>query len=323
MTGSLEKKVTVIIRSVGERTEQLCHELILAQGVPKENVFIIHKSPFSAALRESFSIGIKRDLPWTLCNDADVLLRQGSISQLIQIAKTQKKNICEIQGYVLDKFFGGPRGGGPHLYRTALLPKLIEHVPHAGHDIRPETYALEKMRSEGFPWKKVKYLTGLHDFEQYYRDIFRKCFVYAHKHQHLTDLFLGVWRTNAEIDRDFQIALKGFAAGIEHYNDVFIDVFYDDNFFNKVNLGIKEKDESSISTINSPEFIEEIILNWVELPIYQERYGSPLKTHPFSINELKDIVIEKFSKLGFLRIFPYLLGSILSKIGKWLKEQVT
>lgn len=29
----LNNKVTIIIRSVGERTEQLCRELILAQGV--------------------------------------------------------------------------------------------------------------------------------------------------------------------------------------------------------------------------------------------------------------------------------------------------
>jgi hypothetical protein len=34
----LSQKVTVIIRSVGERTEQLCRKLILAQGIPTENL---------------------------------------------------------------------------------------------------------------------------------------------------------------------------------------------------------------------------------------------------------------------------------------------
>ena len=69
--------VTVVIRSVKERTEELCKKLILQQGIPEENLFIIHERPFSRAMRVGYQLGIDRNLPWTLYIDADVFLRDA------------------------------------------------------------------------------------------------------------------------------------------------------------------------------------------------------------------------------------------------------
>lgn len=41
--------VAVIVRSSGERTEQLCVRLV-KQQVPEEHVVVIHERPFSQAL---------------------------------------------------------------------------------------------------------------------------------------------------------------------------------------------------------------------------------------------------------------------------------
>ncbi len=41
---------TVIIRSAGERTEQLCKKLILEQGVPELQVFVVREVPCSATI---------------------------------------------------------------------------------------------------------------------------------------------------------------------------------------------------------------------------------------------------------------------------------
>jgi hypothetical protein len=126
---NLNDKVTIIIRSVGERTEKLCRELILAKGVFAENVVVVREAPFSAVMRKSFETGIQLGLPWTFCVDADLLLRPGAVEKMLHLGDAQPENVCEIQGYILDKFYGRPRQGGVHLYRTAILPLVLASIP--------------------------------------------------------------------------------------------------------------------------------------------------------------------------------------------------
>lgn len=267
----IETDVMVIIRSADERTESVCRKLIQEQGVPISNILTIKDAPFSATLRKSLETGIERGLPWTLCIDADVLLRPGSISNLLRRAKQQPDSVCEIQGHVLDKFFGGPRPAGNHLYRTSLLPLAVKCIPPEGESIRPETHALNTMKAHGFPWISFPDIVGLHDYEQYHRDIFRKAFVQAHKHQHLCELFLSIWRKHAFADPDYIIALKGFAKGVEHCGGVLIDVRqkeYRDLF---AELNIREKSDIPPDIVSS-DFIEKIIDNWTE-PELHTVYG--------------------------------------------------
>ncbi len=134
LSDNLNDLVYVVIRSAEERTEQLCKKLILEQGVFPENLCIVREVPFSAALKKAYELGIERGLKWTLCIDADVLLRPGAVEKMIALAENQDKKVCEIEGFVLDKFAGGPRTGGIHLYRTSLLLKALEHIPPVSFD---------------------------------------------------------------------------------------------------------------------------------------------------------------------------------------------
>src|SRR6056297_1819677 len=122
------ENVIVIIRAAGERTEELCKKLILEQGIAEEYVKIIHEVPFSAALKKSYELGIESGKKWTFCVDADVLLRPHSVRKLTELADKQPENVCEIQGYMMDKFFGGIRRGGVHLYRSSLLPLVLQNI---------------------------------------------------------------------------------------------------------------------------------------------------------------------------------------------------
>lgn len=323
MENKLSERASIIVRSVNERTEQLCCELILAQGVPKDHLFLIHESPFSAALKKTFTIGIGANLPWTYCVDADVLLRPGAIENMIGIAEQQNPNICEIQGYVLDKFFGGPREGGIHLYRTSLLRSVSEQIPEEGVNIRPEFHTLESMTRMGYPYKQIPFLAGLHDFEQFYSDIYRKCFVQAHKHLRQTDLFLGVWRAGAPTDLDYQVALKGFAAGIEHFSKVFIDV--NQEFFKNVeNLPLAEKSRDLTISDIGLEQIETIINNWVEPDIYGEKFPDKRGLIPYRKKHLsREEIKSKVQKIPVTKRFPYMIGSALvlmgDRIQRWAK----
>ncbi len=60
-----EQDITVVIRSVGERTELLCKKFVLTQGVPEENVFMIHEKPFSKAMKAGYQAGFEKGNVWT------------------------------------------------------------------------------------------------------------------------------------------------------------------------------------------------------------------------------------------------------------------
>lgn len=321
----INDKVIIVIRSVGERTEQLCRELILAQGIAPENVVVVHESPFSAAMRKSFQIGIGRGLPWTFCVDADILLRPGSISRMVELADEQAETVCEVQGFVLDKFFGGPREAGNHLYRTSLLPLVLASIPAEGVDIRPEYHSLKAMKAQGYPWASVQYLVGLHDFEQYFRDIFRKCFVHAHKHLQWAELFLSLWRERSSSDADYWTALQGFAAGVAHTGDVLIDIrqeIYEAGF-----NALETQEKSPLSPGSfSLDDVEEVIGSWNEPDAYQLLspmeldLENPEANKPLSIPER---ISHRMSKVGLIKVTPYTIGWLLHHIGRKLQTWAT
>ena len=254
---------TIIIRSVGERTEALCKKLLLEQGVNKNAIYIINETPFSKAMRVGFEIGLAENRPWTFCVDADLLLRPGSVLKMIQHAEKQSFNVCEIQGFVIDKYFGGARKGGVHLYRTSLLEKVITEIPSEGVNIRPETHALNAMQKKGYPWHTVEVLVGLHDFEQSYEDVFRKCFVQAHKHLNYSEFFIPFWRSQSLLDKDYQIALAGFGEGIKHFGDVRIDKKAKYFLDSMHNLELSPKNDLEIDDWTLSR-VESIISNWKE-----------------------------------------------------------
>lgn len=320
----LNDKATIIIRSVGERTEQLCRDLILAQGVAPTNVIIVREAPFSAALRKSFEIGLKRGLPWTFCVDADLLLRPNSIVTMLQLAENHEKNVCQIQGYILDKFFGGPRYGGVHLYRTSLLPLTLTKIPPEGKDVRPETHTLNAMAEAGYPWVTVPYLVGLHDFEQSYQDIFRKSFVQAHKHLKWADLFLTICRERADSDKDYHVALHAFATGLVYDGDVYIDIQQDVYQSQFAALDLVEK-QPLLSDSYTPKAIEEIITTWIEPGLYLRRFPNkmglvmPTSEKPLSIKEKLN---RQKKRLGYIKMIPYILGWFLTKMGTNLQALI-
>lgn len=259
----LLERVTVVIRSVRERTEEACRALILEQGVLPNSVFVVRERPFSKTLRVGSEVGLQQGRPWTLFVDADLLLRAGSIEKMVRRAESASGRVCEIQGYCLDKFFGGVRAGGVHLYRTSLLEEFILSIPEEATAIRPESRALELMAAKGFLRLVVPELIGLHDFDQRNEDIFRKCFVHARKHETYIPLFISFWRSRAESDYDFRVALSGLAAGIQHLSA--IDIDFEASYYKDAirDPQFREKDSSSMSGWTL-EKVESTISSWKE-----------------------------------------------------------
>lgn len=204
--------VCVVIRSSNERTEAVC-EYLVKQQVKENNVVTVHERPFSHALRRSLEIGIDAGLDWTLCVDADLLVAQDAIGQLIEELSSYPETVLGGHGIILDKFYGGTKHAGPHLYRTSLLDKMLQAIPDASVDLRPETYAKSVVSARGHSWIQLRHIAAIHDFEQYYSDIYRTMIVRANKSREAIPTLLRRAETLAANDTDFRVGMWALRVG--------------------------------------------------------------------------------------------------------------
>lgn len=272
MTGL--KLVTLVIRTVGELSEDACRAAILAQGVEAAQLITVREAPFTRAMQTGFEAGIGAGRPWTFCIDADVILRPGAIVAMLSHAERQSPEVFEVQGRALDKLAISVREVGNHFFRTALLPKMIDAIPEEGTALQPEHAAMQRMSAEGHPWVCVPHVVGLHDFGQYNRDIFRKCFIHAHKHLRWLPDLVPKLRSRATTDPDFAVALEGLAEGIRSSDDVRIDVQHRPIAQRFEDLGLVEKDPASSRSIE-PGDVEDILREWAAAPDIRVR-GLPV-----------------------------------------------
>jgi hypothetical protein len=305
---------------VGERTEHACRELLLQQ-VENGNIFVANNAPFSATLADSYRIGIERGRPWTLCIDADVLVTSGAVRRLVEAASRADATVCEIQGLVLDKFFGVRRPAGNHLYRTSLLPKALDLIPREGTDIRPEHHTLNRMAAEGHPWNQTSLVVGVHDFEQSYRDIFRKCYVHARKHLGLVHPLVEYWRTMASHDGDFRMALKGLAAGIADIGEARVDVRRDCGFSKWVSATEEPEKETLLAEQITPEQVDHILASWPTPGAALERFAAACVADETVGGKSRGASTGGATRgLGPLRMLPWSVGRVLGRVGRRLER---
>lgn len=222
MNEPLEHPITAVIRSIGERTAELC-EALLAPQIPGGTIHVVRVSPFTEALKRTYEIALAEGRTWTLVLDADVIIRPGAVQGLLAYARSAEDTVFEVEGKVLDKFLDSPRKAGNHLYRTALLQKALEYVTESVDSIRPESYVKTMMTRAGYDCRELEDIVGLHDFEQSYRDIYRKCFVQARKHTARVQALHPLWEDLAGVDADYAVALQAFSDGIGYGGAVGID----------------------------------------------------------------------------------------------------
>ncbi len=201
--------VTIIVRECGERTTETCVRL-LQKIFPSQPVFRIKAQPFIVTLRRSLEKGLSERRPWTLCIDADVL-PLPELGHLLNEAKALPDDVFEIQGLVFDKLLAAPRAAGNHLYRTRLIEQALPLIP-ASANLRPETAMIEAMAANGFSCHQSRIWVGLHDFEQFYGDLFAKAFLHGHKHRFLMPLVRPLWQTLAQKDDDYRVAQQALCA---------------------------------------------------------------------------------------------------------------
>jgi len=301
------KDVVVIIRSAGERTTEACYHLVSKQ-VPAHSVEIIQERPFELALKKTYQIGMQRQTRWTITLDADMLLRDGAIESYVLEADKMPKHAILLIGMLYDKLIGIYRQGGVRVYRTALLDEALKHIPQVHTQERPEAYILNSMEAIGYPPIRNHLICGIHDYEQYYRDIYRKTFVYASKHPEFYAQMLSRWKALSDKDADFLVALKGLSDGIMSREIPKIDIgAYPKTLFPILEqFELKEKTDLVLNSL-SVDYVEKVLM---QVPPY-------LKQNRLNYKWLR--MKDHFSKLGPLRMFPFFIGSLLQHSGQFFK----
>lgn len=234
----------VVIRTAGERSFDASLALLHAQ-VPRERVLVVDERPFERALRRTYEFGLQHGRKWTCTFDADVLCADGAVAALVAEAEGLPSRYIQVEGRVFDKFTGLFRQAGHRVYRTSLLQEAIRHLPEPATTIRPEHETLLRMSALGHPSRRVAHVVGLHDFEQYYRDVYRKAFVHARKHRSWVPFIVDRCLRHAESDRDFDVVLKGVFDGLMTSDAISIDTRRFDGRLSEewmASVGLTEKD---------------------------------------------------------------------------------
>ena len=307
-----------IIRSAGERTTGLCEHLI-RQFAPKENVRVIHERPFSAAVRKSFELGAASGLKWTCCIDADVLLFEQAMAEQLRLAETLEDTIFCVQGLVLGKFLPIRRPAGNHLYRNALAGRAIPLIPQDGDALRPESVTTQAMKDQGYFTYQTSVVLGLHDYEQYYRDIYRKCFLHINKHEEdLMPMVESHWRKHRKTDQDYEVALLGALAGKVHEGSVYIDKQFQQEEAQRMLLlkGIAEKPPLSVGDY-PPEKLHAMAQAFQSVDAVQQ-YKNPRYQENYIRDVMAPVNVSLPKKAA--KKFFYTVSKLLISIGKLLRQ---
>jgi hypothetical protein len=216
-------QLVVVIRTAGERTETVCRNLVLRE-VSEDQVHLVRMVPFEAALAESYRIGIQSGAKWLMTLDADVLLRENAIGDFLAEAEAMSERFFHTEGLVYDFLTGMYRKAGHRMYRVATLTQALSCIPEFGEAIRPEFTTINRMIAAGFPVQETGTVYGIHDFEQYYRDVYRKCVVHTVKHVAWLPELITRWKAKQYTELDFKMAIKAVIDGLLSENEVSIDV---------------------------------------------------------------------------------------------------
>jgi hypothetical protein len=200
----------IIIRSVDERTARSCDKL-LEIGFGIKPIIVEKIYPFSDALKEAYKVAFEQNRYWTLMLDGDVLPSAKQIKKVFDwVIRKDNYKLFQVTAKVVDKFFGGPRSAGFRIYKTSYLENAINLIPTEDISLRPETYTIKEIQKlHGCFSLESDVVIGLHDFEQFYADIFRTGIAHYHKHNQHLKIFLKCWQKKAKDDYDFQVFLKG------------------------------------------------------------------------------------------------------------------
>jgi len=304
----------VTVRTADERTEKDCIQSALDQGLSRDQIVVIHETPFKRALETCFQVATQSKAIWLLTLDADMLLLPGVLAPYYREAEKMPDHFIQIQGQVYDKFYGEVRRGGPRLYRVQHLEKAYDISRSLKDHIRPETNIIQRMGKAGHPARYISPAIALHDVEQYYADIYRKACVYAEKHIEKLPTILKQAVRNREADPDYQVILKGIYDSMATGMDVRIDkrMFKEKAERALTDLNLDEKDDLE-KGLQISRIIDSVALS-------QNAFSFASLEYKDSPSGYFDVFKETVRRNGILRTLILYFGLSMSYLGNTVEK---
>jgi hypothetical protein len=211
--------VYIIVRACGERTERECIKQARKQGT----VYVVREHPFGESIRKTYELAIELNQKWMPVIDADVILSPGTLSKAVKWLDGQKKNVFCLDGKTKDKIMMSIRRAGIHIYRTSLLPDAMRYIDDSR--VKPESHVRKSMEKHGYKTVVGGIVFGVHDYEQYYVDLWRKSVCQTKKLGGVirkTNI-TKKWALLAKRDDDYRVILAAHNHGIKHASKIIID----------------------------------------------------------------------------------------------------
>jgi hypothetical protein len=141
--------------------------------------------------------------------DADIIPAPDLYDKARACVDHVENDIGVITFMVQDKLLFGNRYMAIRIYRAAAIPDMLALMPPLGGGVRPESSTITRLVERGWRHKLVPEVLALHDYEQFYRDIYRKAYLHMQKHGARMARLLELWMRLADHDSDYQAALAG------------------------------------------------------------------------------------------------------------------
>lgn len=307
--------IFTVVRSSNERTTQAALSLAQAFATPARTC-MIRQAPFEEALRETCRIGANSDTEWLAVIDADLLISVPAMKVVSHRLGTLPATVFQTQGYILDHLTGGVRPAGPRFYRCSALQHALTLVPPDGTTMRPETEMILSMNREGFASHTLPEVLAIHDYHQFYADIYRKCYTHGIKFAGLAHELFKRWQTRLD-KPDFRIAMLAMADGLTSQCSVKTDARSFPSADHALqHLGFKEKPPLTPSPAEILKEVENIIREEQAVTDHNE------------ITRLSNLTpyrraINKCQSIGWFRMAPWLVAHCMQSIASKLKAVST
>lgn len=236
----------IVIRSVGERTHNILFDLLCKQ-THRDNIITVNETPFELALYRTYEFGISSNKEWLFTLDADVIPFHDTVKSMQRVASKLPDQCFHAECKVFDKLKNEWRKAGNRVYRVSSLSQLRSLLPENGMQVRPESYTINEMIKKGHESAEFWLPVGIHDFEQYHSDLYRKAYAYSGKFKHQISDIKNSWEQLSDKDDDFKICLEGLKDAIKENEHVEINkLLYEERAIKALaRLGLKEKNELS------------------------------------------------------------------------------
>jgi len=208
-----KSEITVIVRAVGERTEQKVIEY-LKRDFGEKNVFVVKDvSPLIEATKKAYSIAMKRNAKWTLFVDADTFIKKENFDVFLKKADEiieQDEKAFVFQGYLFDKFPQVYRYAGIWLYRTDKLHLLSKYYDFSSPKLKPDDCMVSSLIYDKVGTSyAIDIPIGIHDFFQTSESVLKKYLLRASRLAQKLTVWKKNWKDLSKTDADFYWALKG------------------------------------------------------------------------------------------------------------------